>query len=257
MSTSLPTDTPVQNGARSGAQEPAAGLAAEPRRVPAPSGVFEQLTARRTRTRVNRRYSRAIWLLRIILPVTAVCVFAALILWPDVQQMVAGEPERVQEPAVEMAQPTAEQASGRMANPRFSGIDTLARPYTITGSEARPTGSEGIMEIEDPMADITLQDGAWLALRAERAFYDEAAGRIDLEGDVNLYRDDGYTVHSDAISVDIEAQEVWGDNGVVGHGPQGEIVAEGFRVDGAGRVIVFTGQTRVRLRGGTDLEAVN
>lgn len=257
MSTSLPTDTPVRDGARSGPQEPPGNLAAEPRRAPAPSGVFEHFTARRGRTRVNRRYSRAVSLLRVVLPITAVCVFAALILWPDVQQMLAGEPERAPEPVAELVQPTAEQASGRMANPRFSGIDTLNRPYTITGSEARPGDGEGVMEIEDPMADITLEDGSWLALRAERAFYDETAGRIDLEGDVNLYRDDGYTVHSPRVSVDIEAQEVWGDNGVVGHGPQGEIVAEGFRVDGQGRVIVFTGATRVRLRGGVDLEAVN
>ena len=250
MSTSSPIDPDAASGDAGALTAGAVAPSARDDRV------FGHFTAGHRRTgHVNRRYSRAVSLLRVALPLIAVGVFGALILWPDVQEIMA--PESPPAPAAEQAMATpvveqvAEETSGRMDNPRFSGVDGGNRPYNISGSLARPMEQGGVMEIDDPMADIELDDGTWLALQAQQARYDEAAGRIELNGDVNLFRDDGYAVFSDEVVVDIDTQSAWGDAPVVGHGPQGEIVADGFRLDGTDRVIVFTGDARLRIRGGT------
>ena len=230
MSTSSPIDDAGQAADRAAVSDP-----------------FDHFTGRGRSRAVNRGYSRLVSLLRVTLPVTALVVFAALILWPDVERMMDGAPEPLAPEAAVVA-PQADSGNGQMANPRFSGVDADDRPYNISGAAARPGDREGVMEIDEPMADIMMEDGVWLALQARRARYDEASGRIELLGDVNVFRDDGYTVSSDQVFVDTEDRIAWGDAPVLGHGPQGEIVSQGFRIDQAQQVIVFTGDTRLRVR---------
>ena len=218
--------------------------AAPPRRGRPGSSVMDQFSRRRAGRRVGRRYSRLVAVLRVMLPVAATAVLAGLMLWPTIEEMIRPPPS----PVLVDSGPEEEAAVGAMARPSFFGLDAQNQPYTVTGDVARASDPDGVLELDNAQAGITLNDGTWLALRARTARYDEAAGLIELEGDVNVFRDDGYSVHTEHALVDIGTREAWGDAPVLGHGPDAEVAAQGFRVMNSGQTIVFTGQSRLRLR---------
>ena len=219
-------------------------LAAPPRRGRPAASVMDQFSRRRAGRRVGRRYSRLVAVLRVMLPVAATVVLAGLVLWPTLEEMIWPPPSPVLVDDV----PEDESATGAMARPSFFGLDGENQPYTVTGDVARASDPDGVLELDNAEAGITLNDGTWLALRARTARYDEAAGLIELEGDVNVFRDDGYTVQTEHALIDIGTREAWGDAPVLGHGPDAEVAAQGFRVMNSGQTIVFTGQSRLRLR---------
>jgi lipopolysaccharide export system protein LptC len=100
----------------------------------------------------------------------------------------------------------------------------------------------------NPVAELTLQNGRWVAIKAERGRYDQAAGLVELSGNVELFHDAGYRFTTAQAHVEFNHNLVWGDRAVQGRGPKGEIAARGFRVIDNGSAIVFTGPTRLLLR---------
>jgi lipopolysaccharide export system protein LptC len=189
----------------------------------------------------GRTYTRFVSVMKWVLPALALSMAGLVVAWPELQE--APIPTR-------SAAPDEEMEAGQMASPRFAGLDSENRPYSVTGSSAYPHPErEGIMVIERPEAEITVESGAWLALIAERGLLDNEDGHIRLEGEVNLFRDDGYTFATDEVEIDLHGRSARGDEPVSAHGPSGEIAASGFRIVEGGRSVSFTGPTRMVMRG--------
>src|SRR6185312_11930681 len=97
----------------------------------------------------------------------------------------------------------------RMVNARFSGIDKRHRPFTLTADVARQMPERNdLMALEGPKGDITLQNGAWLALTAYTGVYLTQGQLLDLFGD---------------------------------------ITSEGFRLLDHGQTIIFTGKAKLHI----------
>ncbi len=178
--------------------------------------------------------------LRVALPVAVVLVLALVVVWPHFDPAQA--PKR-----------HAEAAPPQMNNSHFSGVDKRNRPYTITADRAqqKATGSNDI-DLVKPIAELTLQSGAWVSLSADQGQYREDPGLITLEGDVRLNHDRGYEFRTSAAAIDLDKGIAWGDQPTTGSGPRGEIEGEGFRLIQDTDRIIFTGKSRLLLRPDSD-----
>jgi lipopolysaccharide export system protein LptC len=192
--------------------------------------------ARRTATYAPA-YTKFVRRLRVVLPIAGLLTIAVVALWPRIQAELNRPTETSQE-----------EREARMVNGRFVGSDVHGRPYTVTYESARQPPGGGPIDMVNPIAELTLQNGRWVALRSDQGRYDQANGLLDLSGHVELFHDDGYRFATEAAHVEFSKNLIWGDRAVQGRGPKGEIFARGFRVINNGDAISFTGSARLLLR---------
>lgn len=182
-------------------------------------------------------YSLMVRRLRIILPAVAVLTVAIVVLWPRIRSIF-----------VQPTQTTSDERQAKMVNGRYVGSDSHGRPYTVTYDSALQPPGGGPIEMVNPTAELTLQNGHWVAVKAAQGHYDQQAGLIDLSGNVELFHDDGYRFTTEKAHVEFNKNLVWGERAVTGRGPRGEVVGRGFRVINNGDSIVITGPARLLLR---------
>lgn len=189
--------------------------------------------------KLSRWHSRMVGLLKLVLPATALGLLGLVVLWSELQD----------DPQQPPATPQTAEGISTMDRPRYFGVDSKEQPYSVVARSANQVvGNDDLIELAQPQAEITLDDGRWLALLAADGRYERAASRLLLTGDVTLYRDDGFEAHTALAHVDFTAGDAWGDAPVEVHGPRGEILAEGFRIGDQGATLVFTGPAQLRMR---------
>jgi lipopolysaccharide export system protein LptC len=193
--------------------------------------------AARRQSAYTETYTQLVRGLRVVLPLVGLLTFAIVLLWPKIRAEF-NHPTK----------PSQEERQARMINGRYVGSDAHGRPYTVTYESAEQPPGGGPVQMVNPVAELTLQNGRWVALKASHGVYDQAAGTFDMSGDVELFHDEGYRFSTAAAHVEFSKNLVWGDRAVRGRGPKGEIVARGFRVINNGDAIVFTGPSRLILR---------
>lgn len=185
-------------------------------------------------------YSRFVTLMKICLPAGALALAGLVVLWPQLQVGDKGF-----RPGVASVGPQDADRL-RMVNARFSGLNKKTLPYTVTAPLAvqdNPQADE--IELSNPKTDITLKDGSWLAITADRGRYFQSRQILDLFGMVNLFHDSGYEFQSTRAHIDLVAGTAEGDRPVTGQGPFGELTAEGFRISDNGKTIHFTGTAKL------------
>ena len=133
----------------------------------------------------------------------------------------------------------------------YVGTDTQNRPFSLTADRAVQSTSEpGVLDLVRPQGELTLKDGTWIAIKADRGRYNDKTGKLLLLGNANLFHDKGYEFKSDEAHVDVKAGNAWGDLPVTGQGPFGEIFSRGFRLFDSGATIVFNGPAHLDLAAG-------
>lgn len=211
-----------------------------------PDGVRQTIfgvvrTVRRRRERavaVGGAYSRFVGLMKIVLPAIALGLMVLVALWPSLNDDGNGTP-------------SDESPELQMNNARYYGTDEENRPFSVAAEQAvQSTNERGVVDLVRPEAELTLEDGTWIALKAERGRYNEETGKLLLLGSVNIFHDEGYEFLTDEVHVDVAEGTAWGDREVRGQGPFGELFARGFRILDRGRTVVFTGKAHMRLADG-------
>ncbi len=191
-------------------------------------------------TAVGRRYSRFVGIMKVALPLAALCLMLVIAAWPVLQDQ--------EQPMVEALekQPDVLQVAG----PVLVGTDQEDRPYSIAADRANQ-GPEGphIVELTRPEGEIATASGIRISLNADVGRFDRDSKQLHLMGDVLLSSDDGHRFATDDAYVDMETQSAWGDQPVEGEGPSGKIEAEGFRIEDNGATVTFTGQSRAVFTG--------
>ncbi|MCW5745737.1 MAG: LPS export ABC transporter periplasmic protein LptC [Alphaproteobacteria bacterium] len=138
----------------------------------------------------------------------------------------------------------------RMDRPHFAGNSSDQRPYTVTADYAiQKTREDKVYDLVQPKADLLDKKDRWAAISADTGKYDTRLRLLDLAGNVTVFQDQGYTLTTDRARIDLEANAAYGDRPVRGHGPDGEVEAEGFHASERGDRLVFTGRTRLILKG--------
>jgi lipopolysaccharide export system protein LptC len=183
------------------AKPPSDSISVEPNSEPdgVPADRLSHLSTQSRQSSYAPAYSRLVRRLRIVLPAVAVLTVVIVILWPKIR--------------AEFSPPTqtsTEERQAKMVNGRYVGSDSHGRPYTVTYESAQQPPGGGPIEMVNPTAELTLQNGHWVAIKAAQGRYDQAAGLIDLSGNVELFHDDGYRFMTEKAHVEFNKNLVWG-----------------------------------------------
>lgn len=218
----------------------ATDTARSPRRGTVQTGRRPRAPGRAPRMSMRNRYSIFVGFMKVLLPALAAALILLVVAWP---QFTVDE-NNFRLSVSKLAPDQADSLT--MLNARFDGLDDKDRPYTLTADMATQSDSdEDIIELELPKADITLEDGAWLALTARSGKYRQKSKILDLTGSVSLFHDQGFELRTEAARVDLAKGVAEGTQPVQGHGSAGFIEAEGFRVLDRGTRIIFTGKAHM------------
>jgi len=185
--------------------------------------------------------SRMVGLAKRLLPLVAIALLLLVAFYPELNG--GGDSGRI---SYRRAAITPE--GGQLTEAHYHGVDSSGRPYTVTGARVLQIGPERT-DIEAPKADMQLQSGEWLMVSARRGVFEQKSNRLDLAGDVWLYRDDGTTLETEAVSIDLRGNAAAGNEMVHAEGPFGVLDAQGFTVLDRGAVVQFTGPARLVLNG--------
>ncbi|MBF0560613.1 MAG: LPS export ABC transporter periplasmic protein LptC [Alphaproteobacteria bacterium] len=144
-----------------------------------------------------------------------------------------------------------------MVNARYSGVNDNDEPFTVTADLATETGrrGSGAYDLEAPKADMTMESGAGVVINSNTGHYDRDHDRLDLQGDVNLYHDDGYEMHTASARINIKDGSANGNDCVHGQGPFGRIESQGFQLWDDGQHIQFGGKAKLVLDSGRKRKA--
>jgi lipopolysaccharide export system protein LptC len=91
--------------------------------------------------------------------------------------------------------------------------------------------------------------GADVVVTAATGMYQSPAQLIDAFGEVTLVHQNGTRFVTETARLDIAHNAAQGDDPVEGHGPSGDVKAQGFRIFDKGDTILFTGRSDMLLTG--------
>jgi lipopolysaccharide export system protein LptC len=196
-----------------------------------------------TRLALRRPGGTRLWrTAKLVLPTVATLAILLLIFWSQSNLLETRFRIGVTELAPE------EIDNLKMLNLRFDGMDENDRPFSITADVASQSkDAEGVIDLVEPRADITLADGSWVALMAGSGHYDRDGDRLDLAGGVNVFHDKGFEMSTDAARVDLETGITSSDAPTSGQGPAGWLDAAGFRVENDGDRVFLAGPAHLNL----------
>jgi len=186
-------------------------------------------------------YSRFVGLMRLLLPAIALALAGVVVAWPELYRGREGF-------RLSFAEIRPQDDGLTMSNARYVGKDSNERPFMITAESAVQDVTDGKrVELRTLQADITLTDGTWVTLSADRGIYRQDTQRLELSGSVNIFSDRGFEFHTERARIDLAAGTAEGDDPVRGQGPFGLLEADGFRMTGMGRSILFPANVRLTI----------
>jgi len=217
-----------------------------PDNTPADAGKQDRMAAtlapRRVGTAKTSGSGRWIVTVKYSLFAAALALTVVVVLWPEFASDTVG----VTLPRVSFG---SDEFQLRMDDARYEGADNKNRPYVITAKSAvQNTEDKWLVDLNDLKADITMEDGTWIYISAAIGRYHHRRQDLDLRQGISLFIDNGYQLTTQAATVDLAAGRVIGTTAVQGHGPAGEVRANGFEAIDFGRVIRLLGDVRMIIR---------
>jgi lipopolysaccharide export system protein LptC len=177
---------------------------------------------------------------KFVLPLIALAVGGLIFVWSRVNLEVA----RLQISDTELA--PQEIDSITMENARFAGVDANNWAFNITATRAvQSIGDSNHIDLEQPKADFVLDSGSHMTIRSDAGGLQRNTQILELAGEVSLFQDRGYEFRTSKARIDLNQRTATGDSPIEGHGPQGEIQAEGFQIDDDGTHVIFLGRSRM------------
>ncbi len=183
-------------------------------------------------------YSLFVAFMKLLLPAMAAGLVILVVVWPQINSLDTPITVPIKIELEEQARALS------MMNARFEGLDEKNQPYSLTADEViQVPGEEEVFDFEFPKGDIMQTDGMWIAVTAKTGRFDRKAETLLLVGDVTLFQDQGYELHTAMADVDLKGRSAKGSEPVEGQGPGGFLSAEGFRIADQGKRIFFTGRS--------------
>lgn len=191
---------------------------------------------------LRRRQRLVSWMKR-ILPLVALLLLSAVMLWPEL--ISQHNPARV---SYHLSSGATGTDQGSMLKAHYQGLDDAGRPFTMTAAKAVQTDADTVL-LTKPAGDITLKSGTWIMVQSRDGQYHAKAQTLDLANHVVLYRDDGTTVRTSEAAVNLKTSDAIGHQRVNADGPFGTLDAEGFVMTDKGQRLHFTGPAKLVLDG--------
>lgn len=193
------------------------------------------------RSHLNHNYSRFIRWMRLILPTIALIIVAVVMSWGYIQ-------EEQLAPLIESSQIQQSIGKNELLNPRFESRDDKNQPYTITAGRAlQGEDNENLIILDEPLADMMLNSGNWVAIQSIQGAYRQDNERLLLREKVKLFHDEGYQLETEELHLDLNKSTAWSDLNVYAQGPAGTIYAKGLQANLDQGLLLFTGPAKLIL----------
>lgn len=177
------------------------------------------------------------------LPIAAIGLAVLIFAWARINPVI----ERLQLSETELAPQEIESAA--MENVRFAGVDAENRVFNVSAARAvQSVEDSNRIELTVPNADIALPDGTRIAVESEAGEFARNTRILDLRGSVVVTQNRGYEFRTSQAQIDLAKRIATGTAPVEGHGPDGDVTAEGFQILDDGARVIFTGRSHVMLR---------
>ena len=182
----------------------------------------------------DQKYGEFVRLMKRVLPAGAALLILGLLIVPALRDTTAGFTLSFSE--IEKFDDTV-----RMETPRFIGTDIKDRSFSITAQSAfHDATDDRAVSLDVIEADIRLASGGWLAVDAPTGVFRPKDEILDLSGQVNVFSEAGYEVHSRQLVVNIGDGKATSVSPVYGQGPFGVFEAGGAEVDVKGDYVILT-----------------
>ncbi len=190
----------------------------------------------------GNRHSRRVALMRLALPAIGIVLLLIVAIWPRVAPLF----DRLRFAAIDLR----EARELRMMNPRYVGTDRSGHPFIVTAAIGRQVpGRDDVMALDQPRADLKSHSGANLVVTADSGVYQSNTQFLDLFGQVTLTHENGTQIVTASARLDAVNNAAEGHDRVEGHGPSGDLKADGFQIVDKGDIVIFTGNSDLLLRG--------
>lgn len=188
------------------------------------------------------KYSRFVSAMKIVLPSFAAVLVAVVIILPQLRS----EPEQLTAEIAVVNDGAGDTLS--LVNARYLGTDSSGQPFSVTAQSVRETADDDDnIALTAPQADISLNDGTWLMVGANTGQYHRESQMLRLDGEVNLFQDQGYELHTESATVMLEQGSATSSMPVRSQGPFGQLESQGFKLQDKGKIVFFTGPARLVL----------
>lgn len=132
-----------------------------------------------------------------------------------------------------------------LVGPRLIGEDNKQRPFVITAASAEREDASRI-RLTDPILVRNQGAADQMRVTSARGLYDEAAGRLELNGDVRLAGPSG-AFNTPSAVYDAKSGEIVGTGAVQAAAGAGQLQAGSFTVKDKGKSVVYKGGVHTRL----------
>ncbi|RJF94367.1 hypothetical protein D3874_00480 [Oleomonas cavernae] len=182
-------------------------------------------------------YSRFVGLMKIVLPLVAVGLLAAVLVWPSI--------EGKRDFALSYSDVEVRADGLEMIAPVLTGADDQGRPYVINAKRATADGLEPTaVTLYEITADLALEDGRPVKIVAATGLYRPADKILTLDGGVTVTLADGHVVKLETVALDLAKGTASSDKRVEGAGPTGRIEADRLRASDNGHLLRFEGDVK-------------
>lgn len=186
----------------------------------------------------HQRRSRKVHLLRRVLGSAIVLMLTTIFVWPQVESALSY-------PSPQMNHGLRKAAlQDHIHHPSMYAYDKDQRPYKVRADKAEQLKAE-LVKLERPYSHHTLEHGLQVEIQGKQGLFYEKTNLLNYENDVKLKTSNGYVFSTKSAQVNVNNKSVIGTDPIVGKGPTGEIVAQGFKIDEGGDRIHFTGKSKL------------
>ena len=129
----------------------------------------------------------------------------------------------------------------------YRGQDNKGQPFVLTAQSAlQKSAAEPIVDMQKLAAEMQLPDGP-AKLVAPSGRFNPMTQQVDVAGPITFDGPNGYSLRSNAATVDLKNKTMDGKSGVSGTVPQGTFTADTMSADLDNRSVSLDGRVRLRI----------
>ncbi|MDC1382593.1 LPS export ABC transporter periplasmic protein LptC [Candidatus Puniceispirillum sp.] len=149
----------------------------------------------------------------------------------------------------------AETSEVQLTGARYRGLTPNGKPYEITSVLANEaTDGSGRVEMDQPTATVTMQNGSIINLRSEAGVFNKQTDIVTMTGKVIVLQPDkNLQLDTEALKADLRAGEMQSNTPVLVQDIDRRINADSMRVYGNGSRIIFGGAAKMIIRNSNTL----
>ena len=188
-----------------------------------------------------QRHSRAVFILRRLLPVLAVfCCFAYFVTGKFSLQF--------KDHKVSVEKIDVNKNELKMTNPRLEGHDKKAGSYLVTAATAtQKANSPYVIRLDTIDGKLDHPKNGTVFLKAQTGVFDTKQEILQLSGDLEVKAPNGMIARLDTAKITFKQQKITSDKPVYVQMDSSTIRADKIHIDGLTKIITFQDRVKVRL----------